>query len=66
MKKLYKIENGKMISGVCGGIAEYFEVDPSLIRIALVVLSLLLGVGIGGVIAYVITACILPKKSDIM
>ena len=65
MKRLYKTEQDKMICGVCGGIAEYFEIDPSLVRVGVVVVSLLLGVGIGGIIAYLITACILPKKSQV-
>ena len=62
MKKLYKVDNGKMICGVCGGIAEYFEIDPSLVRIATVILGCFGG---GGLIAYIIAAVILPKKSDI-
>ena len=33
-KKLYKIEQGKKLDGVCGGIAEYFDMDPTLIRLA--------------------------------
>ena len=61
-KKLYKIEQGKMICGVCGGIAEYFDIDPSLVRVATVILSCLGG---GGVIAYIIAACILPRKNDV-
>ena len=39
-KRLYRIENGKMLAGVCGGIAEYFNVDPTLIRLLWVLLSL--------------------------
>ena len=62
MKKLYKVDQGKMICGVCGGIAEYFNLDPSLIRVATVVLSCLGG---GGLIAYIIAAIILPKKSEL-
>ena len=65
MKRLYKVEQGKVICGVCGGIAEYFNIDPSLIRIGMVVVSLLLGFGFGGIVAYIIAACILPKKSDV-
>ena len=65
MKRLYKIEQGKIISGVCGGIAEYFNIDPSLVRIGLIVASLLFSFGFGGIIAYIIAACILPKKSDV-
>jgi len=65
MKKLYKIEQGKMICGVCGGIAEYFNMDVSLVRIIAVAASFLLGAGVAGLIAYIIAACILPKKSDV-
>jgi len=64
MKKLYKIEQGKMICGVCGGIAEYFSIDPSLVRLITVIAMLFLGFGIGGLLAYIIIACILPKKSE--
>jgi len=64
MKRLYKTEQGKIICGVCGGIAEYFNIDPSLVRVIAVVGSIILGVGIGGVVAYVIAACIMPKKSE--
>ncbi|MCL1792416.1 MAG: PspC domain-containing protein [Oscillospiraceae bacterium] len=62
MKKLYKVEQGKMICGVCGGIAEYFDLDPSLIRIAAVILACLGG---GGLLAYIVAAVVLPKKSDL-
>ena len=65
MKRLYKLDQGKIICGVCGGIAEYFNIDPSLVRIIAVAASLLLGAGVAGLIAYIIAACILPKKSDV-
>lgn len=60
-KKLYKIEQGKMICGVCGGISEYFNIDPSLVRIATVIISCMGW----GVIAYIVAACILPRKEDV-
>ena len=60
-KRLYKIEQGKMIFGVCGGIAEYFNIDPSVVRIAALVL-LFTG---GGLLAYIIAAIVLPDKSKI-
>ena len=63
MKRLYKVEQGKMIFGVCGGIAEYFNVDPSLVRIGWVVLSLITAGT--GLLAYIIAAIILPTKSSI-
>lgn len=62
MKKLYKIEQGKMICGVCGGIAEYFGIDPSIVRIGWVLLSFAYG---SGLLAYIIAAIILPDKSKV-
>ena len=61
MKKLYKVDQGKMICGVCGGIAEYFDIDVSLVRIATVIV----GCMGGGLLAYIIAAIILPKKSEL-
>ena len=47
-----------MIDGVCGGIAEYFNVDPTLIRLGLVLLTLM---GFSGILAYIIAAIIIPR-----
>jgi len=60
-KKLYKVEQGKLICGVCGGIAEYFNLDPSLVRIATVLLACFGG---GGLVAYLVAAVVLPKKGE--
>lgn len=62
-KRLYKIENGKKIDGVCGGIAEYFDMDPSLVRLAWILFTALGG---SGIIAYIIAAIVMPKKSDVI
>jgi phage shock protein C len=62
-KKLYKIKEQRMICGVCAGIAEYFDVDPSLVRIGW--LALLFAAG-SGLIAYIVAAIILPEKSEVM
>ena len=61
-KKLYKIEEGKMLDGVCGGIAEYFNIDPTLVRLGWALLTLFT-VGVG-IIGYIICAVVMPKKSD--
>ena len=61
-KRLYKIETGKKLDGVCGGIAEYFDIDPTLVRLLWIIFSCCWG---GGIIAYIIAAIIIPKKSDI-
>ena len=55
-KKLYKSKD-KMLAGVCGGIAEYFGWDPTLVRLGWVFISLVYGAGI---IAYVAGAIIIP------
>lgn len=58
-KRLYRSENEKMIAGVCSGIAEYFDIDPTLIRLAWVLFCALAG---SGIIAYIIAAIIIPAK----
>ena len=58
-KKLYKSAVDKKIAGVCGGIAEYFTVDSTLIRLAWVVFCLLGG---SGVLAYILAALIIPDQ----
>ncbi len=60
-KRLYKIEQGKKLDGVCGGIAEYFDIDPTLVRIAWILFTCFAG---GGIIAYIIAAIVMPRKSD--
>ena len=58
-KKLYRSKKDKMIAGVCGGIAEYFDVDPTLIRLLTVLFVILGG---AGVVAYIIAWIIIPKN----
>lgn len=62
-KRLYKIEEGKKVCGVCGGIAEYFDMDPTLIRLAFLLLVIFVGTGI---LAYFIAAIVMPKKSEVI
>ena len=60
-KRLYRTEGPyKMLCGVCGGIAEYFNIDPSIVRI----LAVLLSIGsIGtGAIVYCVAALLIPKE----
>lgn len=58
-KKLYRSQHQKVIGGVCGGIAEYFELDPVLVRILLVVSVFAFGTGF---LAYIIAMIIIPKQ----
>ena len=62
MKRFYKIEEGKKVCGVCGGIAEYFNIDPTIIRLITAVLCLVCGTGI---VIYFIAALVMPKKSEV-
>lgn len=62
MKKLYLSDTDKKLCGVCGGIAEYFEVDTTLIRLVWVMLSIF-SAGFPGIIAYIIACMVIPKKT---
>ena len=59
-KSLFKSKKNRMIEGVCGGIAEYFDVDPTLIRLLWVLITLF-SFG-AGIIAYIIACVIIPEK----
>ena len=56
-KKLYRSDKDKKIAGVCGGIGEYFNIDPTLVRLG----AVLLGVFGCGLVAYVVAAVIMPE-----
>ena len=58
-KKLYKSSTDKKLAGVCGGIAEYFTIDSTLVRLGWVLFSLLGG---SGLLAYIIAAIIMPDR----
>ncbi len=58
-KKMYKSNSDQKLDGVCAGIAEYFDVDPTVIRLAWVIFSLCGG---SGVLAYIICAIVMPRK----
>ncbi|MBQ4634493.1 MAG: PspC domain-containing protein [Bacilli bacterium] len=62
-KRLYKIEEGKKLCGVCGGIAEYFNLDPTIVRLLWVLLVFCAGTG---VLAYIVAALIMPDKNEII
>lgn len=57
-KRLYKSDKDKKVCGVCGGIANYFDVDPTVIRLAWIIFTL---AGGSGLIAYIIAAIIMPE-----
>lgn len=60
-KKLYKSNKNKMLCGVCGGVGEFFDIDPTLVRLGWVVFCALGG---SGIIAYIIAAIIVPQNPE--
>ena len=60
-KRLYKSRTNKKVAGVCGGIGEYFDIDPTLVRLGFVALSFLAG---GGLFVYILAAIIIPDRVD--
>ena len=59
MKRLYRSTHDRMIFGVCGGLAEYFDVDPTLVRLGWVIFCAFAG---SGILAYIIAAIIIPNR----
>ena len=57
-KRLYRSGRDKMFLGVCGGIGEYFNIDPTLVRLAWIIFTC---VGGAGIWAYIIAAIVIPK-----
>lgn len=60
-QRLYKSNKNKMVDGVCGGIAEYFDIDPTLVRLGWV---LFCAVGGSGFLFYIIAAIIIPRQPE--
>lgn len=58
-KKLYRSKTNKKLAGVCAGLAEYFNVDPTIIRLAWVLATLFVGCGI---LAYIIALIVMPEE----
>ncbi|MBC5714822.1 PspC domain-containing protein [Roseburia sp. BX1005] len=58
-KRLYKSSTNRVLCGVCGGIGEYFNIDPTIIRLIFVLF--IFGVG-SGLLAYIVAAIIMPEQ----
>ena len=58
-KKLYRIRRGGKILGVCGGLANYFDIDPTIVRVVFALIGLFWGAGI---LAYFIMALVIPEN----
>ena len=60
-KRLYRSRSNRMLAGVCGGVAEYFNIDPTIIRL----LVAALGVTGSGILIYIIAAIIIPDETNL-
>lgn len=60
-KRIYRSKGDRMLCGVCGGIAEYFDIDPTLVRLGW---ALFCALGGSGIIAYIIAAVIIPESPE--
>lgn len=58
-KRLYRSRDDRMISGVCGGVAKYFEIDPTLVRLLFVIFAF---AGGPGLLAYIVLAIVVPEE----
>ena len=58
-KRIYRSKKEKMIAGACGGLAEYFNIDPTLVRLGWIIFALTFGTGI---LAYIICAFVIPEE----
>jgi phage shock protein C len=63
-KFLYKSDTDKKLDGVCAGIAEYFDVDPTLIRVGYVFIDVITGV-VPGLLAYLVLSLVMPRKAEV-
>lgn len=60
-RKLFRSSTERQLLGVCGGFAEYWELDPTVIRVAYAILTLLTGL-LPGIVLYVVLALIMPRR----
>jgi phage shock protein PspC (stress-responsive transcriptional regulator) len=63
-KRLYRSSKDRMLGGVCGGIAAYFSIDPTVIRLFWVIASIFLGMGFGGLLAYLLCMLVIPGEPE--
>ena len=60
-RRLYKSNENKLLDGVCGGVAEYFAIDPTLVRLAWMLFT---AMGGAGIVAYIVAAIVIPRRPD--
>jgi phage shock protein C len=62
VKRLYLSREDKKLAGVCGGIAEYFNIDASIVRLAWILITVITGV-FPGFIGYILAAMVIPERA---
>lgn len=65
-RRIMRSETDAKLGGVCGGLAEYFEVDSTFVRVAFIVLAVLPGAVVGGMLAYAAAWFVIPKPRTII
>ena len=60
-RRLYRARTGRIVEGVCAGIANYFALDPSLVRLLWVLFT---AMGGGGIVAYIVCAIVIPEEPE--
>ena len=63
MKKLFKSRDQRMLSGVCGGIAQYLNIDPTVVRIIWALVSVF-SAAVPGLLIYIICAIVIPDEPE--
>lgn len=58
-KKLYRVRKGKILAGVCMGLSKYFDIDVTIVRLIVLLLTFFVG---GGLLAYIICALVIPME----
>ena len=62
-KRLYRSKDNKIFAGICGGVGEYFDLDPSLIRLVWLLVVVFTGFA-PGILTYIIAMFVIPKKRN--
>ncbi|WP_088104248.1 PspC domain-containing protein [Halalkalibacter urbisdiaboli] len=65
MKRLYRTQYDRKVAGICGGLAKYFNLDPTVVRIIMILLFLF-SLGFPMLIGYIIAIFIIPNEEDVM
>lgn len=61
VKRLHRSKRERILAGVCGGLGEYFNIDPTLVRVLFILFALVVG---GGILLYIILWIIIPEEPE--